>query len=114
MADQVQRQHTGQHQQEEHDATAKAVGQQPQRQAYQRTGQDRRGGQQAELGFVKVQQLLDRDAEHGKHHPDHEADGEGQRTHAQYQALSYTRWVHLASPVSKHWRQTREANPVKT
>ncbi|MNZ64119.1 hypothetical protein D3C78_822810 [compost metagenome] len=114
MADQVQRQHTGEHQQEEHAASAKTVGQQPQRQAHQRAGQHRGGGQQAELGFVELEQFLDRDAEHGKHHPDHETDGESQRAHAQYQALSYTRWGHVGSPVSSLWPQTREANPGKT
>ncbi|MCY1422625.1 hypothetical protein D9M71_383150 [compost metagenome] len=114
VADQVQRQHAGQHQQEEHAAPAEAVGEHAQRQAHQRAGQHRGGGQQAELGFVELEQFLDRYAEHGKHHPDHETDGESQRAHAQYQALSYTRWGHVGSPVSSLWPQTREANPEKT
>ncbi|MNP26919.1 hypothetical protein D3C76_1198020 [compost metagenome] len=79
--DHVQRQYAGQHQQEEHDPSAKAVGQKPQGQAHQRTGQHRRGGQQAKLGFIEGQQFLDRNPQHSKHHPDHEAHGEGQGTH---------------------------------
>ena len=94
VGDQVQRQHAGEHQQEEHDAPAEAVSQQAQWQAHQGTGQDRRGGQQAELGFVELQQLFDGHAQHGEHHPHHKADGEGQRAHAQHQALSYTGLSH--------------------
>ncbi len=90
--DQVQRQYAGEHQQEEHDPSAKAVGQKAQGQTHQRAGQYRRGGQQAELGFVEGQQFLDRNAQHGKHHPDHEAHGEGQGTHPEYQPL-----LHLCS-----------------
>ncbi|MNC58022.1 hypothetical protein D3C75_1077270 [compost metagenome] len=113
MADQVQRQHTGEHQQEEHAASAKTVGQQPQRQAHQRAGQHRGGGQQAELGFVELEQLLDGHTEHGKHHPDHEAHGEGQRTHAQHQALSYTRLGHLALQSISHGGRLERPTPQK-
>ncbi|MNI22604.1 hypothetical protein D3C73_761620 [compost metagenome] len=100
MTDQVERADAGQHQQEEHDAPAEAVGQQAQWQADQGTGQHRRGGQQAELGFVELEQILDRHPEHGKHHPDHETDGEGQGTHTQHQALLYTGLAHDVLPVS--------------
>lgn len=94
VGDQVQRQHAGEHQDKEHDAPAEAVSQQAQGQAHQGAGQYRGGGQQAELGFVELQQLFDRHAEDGEHHPDHKAHGEGQCTHAQHQALSYTGLSH--------------------
>jgi hypothetical protein len=60
------------------DAAAVLVGPDAQRHAHQRAGQHRHGRQQAELGGVEVQRLLDRDADHAEHHPDHETDGEGQ------------------------------------
>ncbi|MNE65799.1 hypothetical protein D3C80_1613090 [compost metagenome] len=98
QADHVDRQHTDQHQQEEHDAPAEPVGEHTQRQAHQRTGEYRCSGQQAELGVVKVQQLLDRNAEYGEHHPDHEADSERQGAHTQNQALLYPQTCHSNPP----------------
>ncbi|MNR01474.1 hypothetical protein D3C85_1172790 [compost metagenome] len=113
MADQVQRSDAGQHQQEEHAAPAKAVGQQAQRQPHQRAGQYRGRGQQAELGFVELEKVLDRHPEHGKHHPDHETDSEGQCAHAQHQALSYTGLGHDALQSVSHGCRLERPTPQK-
>jgi len=86
-ADHVDRQHAHQHQDEEDNATTETVGQHAQRQTDQRTGQHGRGRQQTELGFVKLQQFLDRHPEHGEHHPHHETHGESEGAHAQNEAL---------------------------
>ena len=79
--------HADQHQHKQHDATAKTVGPDAQRHAHQRAGQHRRGGQDAEFGFVQPQMLLDGNTQHGKHHPDHETDGEGSGAGSQYRIL---------------------------
>ena len=61
------------------DAAAVLVGPDAEHQADQRAGEDRRADQQAELGVVEAQVVLDLDADDGKDRPHGEADGEGNR-----------------------------------
>ncbi len=60
-----------------------AAGPYPQRQADQRAAQNRRADQQAELGVVEAELLLDADADDRENRPHGEADGEGERADAQ-------------------------------
>ena len=75
------------HLDEKNDASAKAVGQHPEGQTHERTGQDRRRHQQAELRFVEAEFALDLDANHRKHRPHREIDREGQRVHGEDRIL---------------------------
>ena len=61
------------------DAAAVLVGPDAEHQADQRAGEDRRADQQAELGVVEAQVVLDLHANDGKDRPHGEADGEGDR-----------------------------------
>ena len=70
--------HGGGHHAGHDDAPAVAVRPDAQRHAHQRAREHGHGHEQAELGGVEVQHLLDRDADDAEHHPDHEADREGQ------------------------------------
>jgi hypothetical protein len=81
---QPDRRHRARHQQRHHDAAAVLVGPDAERHADQRSGQHRRGRQQAELGGVEAQRLPDRDADHAEHHPHHEAHGECERADQQH------------------------------
>ena len=72
------------HLDEEHDPPTVAVGQEAQRQAHQRAGQDRGGHQQAEFGFVEIQFSLDLDPNDGKHDPHGEIHREGHGVHRQH------------------------------
>ena len=76
--------HGAKHQHEQHDAATEAVGPDAQRHPHQRPGQHRHGRQQAKLGFVQPQLLLDGDAQHGKHHPRGKTDGECKGTGGQH------------------------------
>ena len=69
------------HLNEINDAPAIPVGEQAERQSHQGTRKDRRGDQQAELGFVEPELGLDLDPDDGKHGPHREVDGEGQGVH---------------------------------
>ena len=75
--------HHREHLQEVHDPPAVAVGQDAQRQPYQRAGEDGGRHQQAELGLVEIELRLDLDADDGEHHPDGEVHRKGERAHRQ-------------------------------
>ena len=74
----------GNHQHKEYEAAAKLVSQHAERQTDQRSGENRHGYQQAELGLVKPELRLDRNADHREHHPDHEAHRECHGAHDYY------------------------------
>ena len=78
----------------------------------QRTGQHRHRNQNAELGFVQVQRLLDRNADHGKHHPDHETDRECKRARRHHRPGFVVLGSHLHSLgiIGMKIRSTRAAN----
>ncbi len=84
VAHEPDRRHGDGHEDGHHDAAAVAVGPDAQRHAHQRTGEHRRGHEQAELGGVEVERFLDRDADDAEHHPHHETHGEGQRADDQH------------------------------
>ncbi|MNO74266.1 hypothetical protein D3C76_652600 [compost metagenome] len=65
----VDRDRHQQHVHEEHDAPAEAVGQQTERQADQRAGEDRQRDHQAELRLTQAEFLLDADADDREHRP---------------------------------------------
>ena len=75
--------HHREHLQEVHAPPAVAVGQDAQRQPYQRAGQDGGRHQQAELGLVEIELRLDLDPDDGEHHPDGEVHRKGERAHRQ-------------------------------
>ena len=77
MGNQPDRHDGRSHQHRKNHAPTELVGQHAQRQTDQRTRQHRHGHQQAKLGFIQLKRFLDRDADHGKHHPHHETHGEG-------------------------------------
>ena len=79
--------HHGEHLQEVHDPPAVAVGQDAQRQAHQRAGQDGGRHQQAELGLVEIELRLDLDPDDREHHPDGEVHRKGERAHRQCRDL---------------------------
>ena len=84
----------GGHQQRHDDAAAVLVGPDAQWHADQRTGQHRHRRQQAEFGGVEAQRFLDRDADHAKHHPDHEAHRKGEcADHQHRECLPFFRHV---------------------
>lgn len=76
--------HGDRHQGGHDDAPAELVRPDAQRHADQGAGQHRHGREQAELGGVEAEHFLDRDADDAEHHPDHEADGKGQRADDQH------------------------------
>jgi hypothetical protein len=78
---------TNDHLHEKDDASTEAVGQNAERQAHQRTGQNRRGDQQTEFRFVQIELLFNPDADDRKHGPHGEIHREGQGIHRQHRDL---------------------------
>ena len=79
------------HGEEVDDAAAVLVGPDAQKDAAERTGENRRAGQQTELGIGKPEFLLDLHTDDGKDCPNREADCEGQGAHAKHLVLLASR-----------------------
>ncbi len=81
---QVDGRHGDRHQHRHDDAAAVAIGPDAERHADERAGEHWHGRKQTELGGIQVQRFPDRNADHAEHHPDHEADREGEGAHDQH------------------------------
>ncbi|MNP08252.1 hypothetical protein D3C76_1003120 [compost metagenome] len=90
----VDRDRHQQHVHEEHDASAEAVGEQTQRQADDRAGEDRQRDHQAELRLAQPQLFLDADADDRKHRPHGEVHRERECAHSKHGVLFLTMGQH--------------------